>query len=112
MARRRWRSSSCCRNRLNRKTSRWYGRTGRRNCGLHLRMKKDASVIGRSLPKRIEGKNGKIEKLIAARVEWKDGKMQEVPNSEFEMKADLVLLAMGFVAPVTQVLDAFGVDKV
>jgi glutamate synthase (NADPH/NADH) small chain len=61
--------------------------------------------------KRLEGKGGKVEKLIAARVEWKDGKMQEVPNSEFEMKADLVLLAMGFVSPVTQVLDAFGVDK-
>jgi glutamate synthase (NADPH/NADH) small chain len=61
--------------------------------------------------KRLEGKDGKVEKLIAARVEWKDGKMQEVPNSEFEMKADLVLLAMGFVSPVAQVLEAFGVDK-
>ncbi len=61
--------------------------------------------------KRLEGKNGKVEKLIAARVEWKDGKMVEVPNSEFEMKADLVLLAMGFVSPVQQVLEAFGVDK-
>lgn len=61
--------------------------------------------------KRLEGKNGKVEKLIAARVEWKDGKMQEVPNSEFEMKADLVFLAMGFVSPVAQVLEAFGVDK-
>jgi glutamate synthase (NADPH/NADH) small chain len=61
--------------------------------------------------KRFEGKGGKVEKLIAARVEWIDDKMQEVPNSEFEMKADLVLLAMGFVSPVTQVLDAFAVDK-
>ncbi|RKP45720.1 glutamate synthase subunit beta [Pararobbsia silviterrae] len=61
--------------------------------------------------KRLEGSNGKVEKLIAARVEWKDGKMQEVPDSEFEMKADLVLLAMGFVSPVATVLEAFGVDK-
>jgi glutamate synthase (NADPH/NADH) small chain len=61
--------------------------------------------------KRLEGKGGKVEKLIGARVEWKDGRMQEVPNSEFEMKADLVLLAMGFVSPVAQVLEAFGVDK-
>jgi glutamate synthase (NADPH/NADH) small chain len=61
--------------------------------------------------KRLEGKNGKVEKLIAARVEWKDGKMTEVAGSEFEIKADLVLLAMGFVSPVAQVLDAFGVDK-
>jgi glutamate synthase (NADPH/NADH) small chain len=63
------------------------------------------------LTKRFEGKNGKVEKLIACRVEWKDGKMQEVRNSEFEVKADLVFLAMGFVSPVQQVLQAFGVDK-
>jgi len=61
--------------------------------------------------KRLEGKNGKVEKLIAARVEWKDGKMVEVPGSEFEMKADLVLLAMGFTQPLSPVLEAFGVDK-
>jgi len=61
--------------------------------------------------KRLEGKGGKVDKLIACRVEWKDGKMTEVPDSEFELKADLVLLAMGFVSPVQQVLDAFGVQK-
>ena len=61
--------------------------------------------------KRLEGKNGKVEKLIAARVEWVDGRMQEVPNSEFEMKADLVFLAMGFVSPVAQVIDAFGAER-
>ena len=61
--------------------------------------------------KRFEGKNGKVEKLIAARIEWKDGAMQEVPGSEFEMKADLVLLAMGFVSPVQSVLESFGVEK-
>jgi len=61
--------------------------------------------------KRFEGSKGKVEKLIAARVEWKDGKMQEVPGSEFEMKADLVLLAMGFTAPVASVLEAFQVEK-
>ena len=61
--------------------------------------------------KRFEGKNGKVEKLIGVRLEWKDGKMSEVPNSEFEIKADLVLLAMGFVSPVQQVLNAFGVEK-
>lgn len=69
--------------------------------------KRDWSV----LTKRFEGKNGKVEKLVACRVEWKDGKMQEVPKSEFEVKADLVFLAMGFVSPVQQVLQAFGVDK-
>ena len=63
------------------------------------------------MTKRFVGKNGKVEKLIACRVEWKDGKMQEIQNSEFEVKADLVFLAMGFVSPVQQVLSAFGVDK-
>lgn len=61
--------------------------------------------------KRFEGKDGKVEKIIACRVEFKDGKMEEVPNSEFEIKADLILLAMGFVAPVAAVVDAFGVKK-
>ncbi len=61
--------------------------------------------------KRFEGENGQVKKLIAARVEWKDGKMQEVPGSEFEMPAERVFLAMGFVSPVQKLLDAFGVEK-
>jgi glutamate synthase (NADPH/NADH) small chain len=55
--------------------------------------------------KRFEGRNGRVERLVAARVEWKKDangqtRMQEVPGTEFEMRADLVLLAMGFVGPV------------
>ncbi len=61
--------------------------------------------------KRFEGENGKVNTLVACRVEWKDGKMQEVADTEFELKADMVLLAMGFVSPVQKVLDAFGVEK-
>ena len=54
--------------------------------------------------KRAIGSNGKIEALVCARLEWvkgEDGRMvmKEVPGSEFELKADLVLLAMGFVSP-------------
>jgi glutamate synthase (NADPH/NADH) small chain len=60
--------------------------------------------------KRLDGRDGKIEKLIAARVEWRDGNMQEIPDSEFEIKADLVLLAMGFRSPVQQVLTSFCVE--
>jgi glutamate synthase (NADPH/NADH) small chain len=45
-------------------------------------------------------------------VEWKDGKMVEVPGSEFELKADLVLLAMGFLGPVAGgLLEQFRVEK-
>jgi glutamate synthase (NADPH/NADH) small chain len=61
--------------------------------------------------KEFTGSNGKVEKLRAVRVEWKDGKMSEIAGSEFELKADLVLLAMGFVSPEHKVLDAFGVEK-
>ena len=65
--------------------------------------------------KKFVGSNGKVENLVAVKVEWKDGKMQEVPGSEFEMKADLVLLAMGFVGPAQQgLLEQFatlGVEK-
>jgi glutamate synthase (NADPH) small chain len=65
--------------------------------------------------KRFEGNKGQLEKLVAARVEWKDGKMAEVPGSEFELRADLVLLAMGFMGPTQSgLLDQFaalGVER-
>ena len=37
--------------------------------------------------------------------------MSEVPGSEFEIRADFVFLAMGFLNPVGGILDAFGVEK-
>ncbi|HRA79858.1 MAG TPA: glutamate synthase subunit beta, partial [Thauera sp.] len=46
--------------------------------------------------KEFIGKNGKVKALKACRLEFKDGRMSEVPGSEFEIKADLVLFAMGF----------------
>ncbi|MCX7193461.1 MAG: glutamate synthase subunit beta [Proteobacteria bacterium] len=61
--------------------------------------------------KEFIGSNGKVEKLRAVRVEWQNGKMIEIAGSEFELKADLVFLAMGFVSPVQKVLEAFGVEK-
>ncbi len=54
---------------------------------------------------------GKIKSLTTVKLEWKAGKFTEVAGSEQEWKADLVLLAMGFVAPMASVIDAFGVDK-
>jgi glutamate synthase (NADPH/NADH) small chain len=61
--------------------------------------------------KRFEGSSGKVEKLVVARVEWQNGKMQEVAGSEFELKADLVLLAMGFISPVQSMLESFSVAR-
>jgi glutamate synthase (NADPH/NADH) small chain len=61
--------------------------------------------------KEFLGEKGKVTGLKTVQVEWKDGKMVEVAGSEKILKADLVLLAMGFVNPVATVLEAFGVDK-
>ncbi len=67
--------------------------------------------------KRFEGRDGKVERLVAARVEWQKDvtgamKMIEVPGSEFAINADLVLLAMGFVGPVQKgLLEQFGVEQ-
>jgi glutamate synthase (NADPH/NADH) small chain len=57
------------------------------------------------------GEKGKLTGLKTVHVEFKDGKMVEVPGTEKEYKADMVLLAMGFTNPVATVLDAFGIDK-
>jgi glutamate synthase (NADPH/NADH) small chain len=54
---------------------------------------RDFSVMTKSF----SGENGEVKKLHCVRV---DGAMKEVPGSEFEIKADLVLLAMGFVHPM------------
>jgi glutamate synthase (NADPH/NADH) small chain len=61
--------------------------------------------------KAFTGKNGKITGLTTVHVEMKDGKLVEIAGTEKEYKADLVLLAMGFVNPVATVLDAFCIDK-
>ncbi|MCD6042986.1 MAG: gltD [Burkholderiales bacterium] len=61
--------------------------------------------------KEFAGKHGKVQALKAVRLEWKDGKPQEVPGSGFELPADLVLLAMGFVSPLQSLLEEFGVRR-
>ncbi|HEX7270546.1 MAG TPA: glutamate synthase subunit beta [Casimicrobiaceae bacterium] len=60
--------------------------------------------------KEFRGEGGKVKALVACRVEWRDGKLRDVPGSEFEINADLVLLAMGYLHPVhTGMLDELGV---
>ncbi len=61
--------------------------------------------------KEFIGEKGKVTGLKTVQVEWKDGKMVEVAGSEKVLKADLVLLAMGFTNPVATILEGFGVDK-
>ncbi|MGL5734321.1 MAG: FAD-dependent oxidoreductase, partial [Beijerinckiaceae bacterium] len=56
---------------------------------------------------RFEGAKGQVKKLIVSRV---DDKLKPIEGSEFEIPADLVLLAMGFVSPVKDgMLDELGV---
>ncbi len=59
------------------------------------------------LTKRFTGSQGRVEKLHAVRLRFgapdpRNGRrpMEEIPGSEFEIPAELVLLAMGFVHPV------------
>ncbi len=65
--------------------------------------------------KSIKGEDGVAKTLELVRVEWATGEngammMNEVAGTEFEIRADLVLLAMGFVHPVHDgMLDALGV---
>jgi glutamate synthase (NADPH/NADH) small chain len=67
--------------------------------------------------KQFRGERGQVKALVAARVKWEKDpasgqmKMIEIPGTEFELPADLVLLAMGFVSPVPAMLHAFGVAK-
>jgi glutamate synthase (NADPH/NADH) small chain len=60
------------------------------------------------LSQKFSGADGKVTKLHCVHV---DEKFQPVPGSEFELKAELVLLAMGFVHPVHEgLLKKLGVD--
>ena len=61
--------------------------------------------------KEFLGEKGKLKAVKTVRLEWKDGKMAEVAGSEKVLPADLVLLAMGFVSPVSSILESFGVEK-
>jgi glutamate synthase (NADPH/NADH) small chain len=55
-----------------------------------------------------QGDNGQVQNLRCVRV---DEKFQPMPNTEFNLRADLVLLAMGFVSPVHEgMLATLGVE--
>jgi glutamate synthase (NADPH/NADH) small chain len=61
------------------------------------------------LTKGAHGQDGRVDALECVRVDWKpapDGslRMEEIPRSAFLLKADLVLLAMGFTGPAAESL--------
>jgi glutamate synthase (NADPH) small chain len=74
--------------------------------------KREFSVV----TKGFTGKDGQVTTLHGAHLEWvkgPDGQMKsaEVPGSQFEIAADLVLLAMGYVHPVkTGLLEQLGIE--
>ena len=73
---------------------------------------RDWSIATKEFIGHQEGPNrGKLKALKCVRLEWQGGRMTEVPGSEFEVKADLAFLAMGFTNPVASMLDAFGVAR-
>jgi glutamate synthase (NADPH/NADH) small chain len=51
------------------------------------------------LTQKFTGENGQVKKLHCVHV---DDKFKPVPGTEFELDAELVLLAMGFVSPVQE----------
>jgi glutamate synthase (NADPH/NADH) small chain len=60
---------------------------------------------------KFSGHNGHVTKLHAHRVAFENGKFLPIPNTEFTMDVDLVLLAMGFTGPVKNgLLDNLGVQ--
>jgi glutamate synthase (NADPH) small chain len=66
--------------------------------------------------KSFSGGNGHVEKLHMTRLDWKPdengrNQMTELPGSEFDIDADLVLLAMGFLHPERQgLVESLGVE--
>ncbi len=61
--------------------------------------------------KEFIGENGKLKAIKCVRLDWSGGQMKEIAGSEFEIKADLAFLAMGFTNPVASVLAGFGVAQ-
>jgi len=54
--------------------------------------------------KRLEGKDGRVQRLHASRVEWLQVAgarpfMREISGGDFHLEVDLVILAMGFLGP-------------
>jgi glutamate synthase (NADPH/NADH) small chain len=51
------------------------------------------------LTREVVGEDGVVTGLKCVRADWSQGKLSEVPDSEFVIPADLILLAMGFTGP-------------
>ena len=55
--------------------------------------------------------SGALRGIRAVHAEWQGGRPEDVPGSEHEMPAQLVLLAMGFLHPEHAAMDDFGIAR-
>ena len=57
----------------------------------------DFNILSKSF---IKNENGNVTGINCAKIEWEGRGFKEIEGSEFVLKADLVLLAMGFLGPL------------
>ena len=67
-----------------------------------------AALESRAVDNRPRGVGGAIR---AVRAEWQAGRPTDIPGSEHELPAQLVLLAMGFLHPEHAAMDDFGINR-
>ncbi|MEM7220304.1 MAG: glutamate synthase subunit beta [Pseudomonadota bacterium] len=70
----------------------------------------DPRVYSISTKEFLSDADGNLRGLRTVNVEMRDGKIEEVPGSEKDWEADLVLLAMGFLGPEHQVSEPLALD--
>ena len=106
-------SSSCCRSRRSRRTSRWSGPTGRSSCAPRRQHEEGCERDFAIATKEFIGEKRQGQaRLKTVRVEWKDGKMVEVPGTEIEMpRPTWCCWRWASSARCSQVLEEFGVEQ-
>jgi len=69
---------------------------------------RDWSVVSKEF---LKDEAGRLRGIRCARAKWEQGAPSEIPGTEFEMKAQLALLSMGFLHPESTALDDFSVER-
>lgn len=60
--------------------------------------------------KEFFGKDGRLQGITTIQVRWTDNGIEEVPDTQQNWEADLILLAMGFLGPEHYLSDVLDVD--
>ena len=102
----------CCRSRRTREQAAGLAVLADQAAHLVDATRKAASAMVAIATKAFIGEDGRVRSAqVASASNGRTARWSKCPASEFVIKADLVLLAMGFVSPVASVLEAFGVEK-